>query len=264
MKNTRKKMLLSSVAMLLVALVALGSATYAWFTINKVVTADSIKVQAAAADGLVINNKQTADWQPAVHFASNATTLTPVSYPIAVGSAMPTGYIAKDVKKSKVWASTADNGDVSAFVPAPALPDDTYSDAELKFNSTTNVARYDVDVASSGEALQKKVTASISATGTGTTFAKAALVTGGKVVAFYTDGETYKAIDSTTPSVKDAPSAVGTTTPVKVMDSVPVKASATAFQLYVWYEGNDPQCVDSALKPNTTAANFTLTFTLDN
>ena len=56
MKNTtfRKKALLSSVAMLLVALVALGSATFAWFTQNPTVTANGLSLKATAAAGLQI------------------------------------------------------------------------------------------------------------------------------------------------------------------------------------------------------------------
>jgi predicted ribosomally synthesized peptide with SipW-like signal peptide len=64
MKNTtfRKKALLSSVAMLLVALVALGSATFAWFSSNKTVTADGMKVTSAAAQGLVISDDNGKVW----------------------------------------------------------------------------------------------------------------------------------------------------------------------------------------------------------
>jgi len=56
MKNTtfRKKALLSSVAMLLVAIVALGSATFAWFTANPTVTAEGFSAQASTAAGLAI------------------------------------------------------------------------------------------------------------------------------------------------------------------------------------------------------------------
>lgn len=56
MKNTtfRKKALLSSIAMLLVAFVALGSATFAWFTQNPTVNADGLSLKATAAAGLQI------------------------------------------------------------------------------------------------------------------------------------------------------------------------------------------------------------------
>lgn len=258
MTKSRKRMLLSSVAMLLVALVALGSATYAWFSVNKTVVADTMKVQAIAADGLVINNSQTASWASKVSFANNVTSLQPVSYNVALNAAMPTGYIAKDVKENggAVWATSADNTKVSAFVNAPALPNSTYTDSTKKFNASDNVARYDVDVASSGDAISKAVNVQITASGDGTTYAKAALVKDNKVIAFYTDGQAYSAITSTTPTIATAIAASGS---VQAMASVPVQASAQAFQLYVWFEGNDPQCLDAN---QSKEANFTLTFTL--
>ena len=56
MTNTkfRKRALLSSVAMLLVALVALGSATFAWFTDNPNAKATGLTLKATASKGLVI------------------------------------------------------------------------------------------------------------------------------------------------------------------------------------------------------------------
>ncbi len=56
MTNTkfRKRALLSSVAMLLVALVALGSATFAWFTSLPTANAQGLTMKATAAQGLVV------------------------------------------------------------------------------------------------------------------------------------------------------------------------------------------------------------------
>lgn len=64
MKNTtfRKKALLSSVAMLLVALVALGSATFAWFTANPNANAAGLKLKTTAASGLVIRTDTDPNW----------------------------------------------------------------------------------------------------------------------------------------------------------------------------------------------------------
>ena len=61
--TTRKKMLLSSVAMLLVAMVALGSATFAWFTTNPNATASGLQMKATAAKGLVIKTASRAALQ---------------------------------------------------------------------------------------------------------------------------------------------------------------------------------------------------------
>ena len=92
MKKSRKKMLLSSIAMLLVALVALGSATFAWYFTNNTVTAETTQFSAAAASGLVIrhvNEASQASWTDKIEDlvgkvenpdASPATTgLTPAS-----------------------------------------------------------------------------------------------------------------------------------------------------------------------------------------
>ena len=59
MTNTkfRKRALLSSVAMLLVALVALGSATFAWYAANTTVTASGLTMKSAASVGLLINSE---------------------------------------------------------------------------------------------------------------------------------------------------------------------------------------------------------------
>lgn len=56
MTNTkfRKRALLSSVAMLLVALVALGSATFAWFVANPTATATGLVMTTSAEPGIVI------------------------------------------------------------------------------------------------------------------------------------------------------------------------------------------------------------------
>lgn len=56
MLKSRKKILLSSIAMLLVALVALGTATFAWYANVTSVTAEYTKFSATAADGIVIRH----------------------------------------------------------------------------------------------------------------------------------------------------------------------------------------------------------------
>ena len=69
MKTTkRSKMLLSSIAMLLVALVALGSASFAWYYNQTTVTANDATVAAAAAQGLEIKHKAGGTWTTAITF----------------------------------------------------------------------------------------------------------------------------------------------------------------------------------------------------
>lgn len=64
MKNTksRKKMLMSSVAMLLVALIALGTATFAWFAANPYADASGLKLKTTASTGLVARTDSDTEW----------------------------------------------------------------------------------------------------------------------------------------------------------------------------------------------------------
>lgn len=61
-KTSRKRLLVSSVAMLLVAMLALGTATYAWFTSDPTAKADGLNVKATAATGLLIKSETEGKW----------------------------------------------------------------------------------------------------------------------------------------------------------------------------------------------------------
>lgn len=62
MKTTsRKRLLISSVAMLLVAMLALGTATFAWFTTNTTTQATGISVQTSKKSLLLVSSR-TSEW----------------------------------------------------------------------------------------------------------------------------------------------------------------------------------------------------------
>ena len=75
-----RKQLLAAVAMVLVAAVALGSSTYAWFVASGTVTATGMKVQATSEGGLAISHGGTA-WGTSADggAGTTATTLNPAS-----------------------------------------------------------------------------------------------------------------------------------------------------------------------------------------
>ena len=75
MTNTkfRKRALLSSVAMLLVALVALGSATFAWFVDDPKADATGITATAQTSTGLLINSDTFDKWDHHATLATNNT-----------------------------------------------------------------------------------------------------------------------------------------------------------------------------------------------
>ncbi len=75
MTNTkfRKRALLSSVAMLLVALVALGSATFAWFVSNPNATASGLSLKTTASTGLVVTTDTDVDGSNVNRWSHEAT-----------------------------------------------------------------------------------------------------------------------------------------------------------------------------------------------
>jgi len=81
-KSKMKKRLASAVAMLLVSTMMLGTATYAWFTMNKTVSVTGMEVKAHAEEGLLINEVKLASsgtWDDAATAGSNVIALRPSS-----------------------------------------------------------------------------------------------------------------------------------------------------------------------------------------
>ena len=78
-----RKQLAAAIAMTLVATVALGSSTYAWFTMNKEVSVKGMQVKAQAEAGLLINEVKTAGddyWdESATALVAPGTALVPTS-----------------------------------------------------------------------------------------------------------------------------------------------------------------------------------------
>ena len=77
--NSLKKQLVAAVAMVLVAAVALGSSTYAWFVNNSTVTAEGMTVKAQTEAGLAIRF-DTGTWATTASAGmTEATALRPAS-----------------------------------------------------------------------------------------------------------------------------------------------------------------------------------------
>lgn len=68
--KSRKRLLISSVAMLLVAMLALGTATFAWFTTDTSATADGVAFRTTKASELVIS-RLDYQWADEVHYGFN-------------------------------------------------------------------------------------------------------------------------------------------------------------------------------------------------
>lgn len=75
-KTFKRRALVSSVAMLLVAILALGSATFAWFSSNNTVTANGFEMTAATSEGLQIANVNHGASAPLASAYSTGITLS--------------------------------------------------------------------------------------------------------------------------------------------------------------------------------------------
>ncbi len=74
-----KAQFIGAIAMVLVAAIAMGSSTYAWFAMNTQVTATNMKVKAVAENGIVISNTNKTTWSNSADAQVNAAELTPTS-----------------------------------------------------------------------------------------------------------------------------------------------------------------------------------------
>lgn len=129
MKNKRKQMLLSSAIMLIVAVLALTSTTFAWFTTTNTANVQEIKFKASTAGGIDMSFTAANDsWRSTVTASdfvaanngilytgstdtpaiSGATSMTPVS----AANAYTTG------GKLPIFAGTVENGVVTASAAA--------------------------------------------------------------------------------------------------------------------------------------------------
>lgn len=137
--KSRKHLLISSIAMLLVATVALGAATYAWFTQSPTATAQGLDMKATASNGLKIISQSHADkagitigsqavidgqyladtWLNANDGATGtgvSFALTPAS--LDVTSATPTAYTTTGT--SETDGAAPDGAEVSPLTPSIA------------------------------------------------------------------------------------------------------------------------------------------------
>lgn len=123
-----RKQLMAAIATLLVAAVALGSSTFAWFVNNTAVEAKQVQVSATAANTLLISpNTETKSWGTIFDFNGDTTdpekleSLVPVS---TIGSKTAAGVSTDALAffKSSTWVTDAtDNGSYNASGFADAL-----------------------------------------------------------------------------------------------------------------------------------------------
>ncbi len=239
-KSSRKRLLISSIAMLLVAMVALGTATFAWFTSSTTATANGINVQTVKASELQISSVNV-DWGTKIDYGVKNKVLLPAS-----------------TDNGTAWfkANAADKANFAA---------DTETVASVSSSESTNYYFKDqLNVRNNGDADVENVTISFSVPNN---YLRVALVetsakgadvadTGTFTDSVYdADGVLYNAYKSTTPET----TAITPETDCKINLGTLSKDDAKYYNLYVWFEGQDEQCIDSNAGAVVSDITFTVT-----
>ena len=232
MKTTsRKRLLISSVAMLLVAMLALGTATFAWFTSSTTVTAKGLNAKTVKSSKLVISD-HTKNWGQEIDYGQNDVTFRPAS------SADGVNWFRADAAKFDNYAKPADvdfepiNTSLGSYVFTEEFNVANAGEADVDDVTITvsglknNYARIAlVEVTSDGQAVSGK------------TFANSIIDNAG--VAYFAV-KTAKTTESITPTTNTKIS-VG---PLKGKVGKADIGGAKYYKLYVWFEGQDEQCTD--------------------
>ena len=254
-----KTQLLAAIAMVLVARIALGSSTYAWFASNSKVEATGMSVQATTAKNLVISTDNTLRANEATTKASAFTgtcTLNPSSVQTLAGS--QNFFKVTDSKGVDYTGGKASVG--TKFEAATPVTSDTSGDVAkhtfyIRVDGTTS------------DTMNNLYVNSITVTrGTTQEISKALRVgvvcgDNGFIYAPITDATTaYKAINKagTVASVDTGIYKDGTgnalnenTTALTAYENTsvlanPVKSDAyTQVDIYIWYEGEDNACTSA-------------------
>lgn len=228
----RKSSLISSVALLLVAIVALSGATFAWFSTNNTASAGKLEMTATSASGLYIvddTNLASVD-APATGWSSKITwTDSLASKPAVSGDASST---------TAFFKTSTDNADGSwngtdAIEAAVANTDFIVKKIWVKADSTD----------------PQTLTITPTVGGDNKGYERVAIVVDGNVTIMDNAGVKYEAFTNQTGTTVEI-------TPVKygaiTVENIDL-STAKAIYVYMWFEGQDAECYNL-----NSGAGFTL------
>lgn len=275
MKNTkmRKKMLLSSIAMLMVATVSLGSATYAWFTNNTTAKAYNMDVKVSAPSGLQISLAQDSGFTSMLDVSTKSATLSPVSGNVADDAPVFRAATVNDNRD--ITTSTASASSYIAFNVYGKLSNSNMVDSAekakvVKLSGVT--AGTDTDSTDAGQVVRAAFYSASEATkkcayvnfsgSTRSTNALSADITAAENIQV---DATYWNVPSTeTTKIQTYTATNSLAAPVKVGTASYHATNGTLLgTIYVWVEGQDQACKDADIATVCkTLDNITFTFEL--
>lgn len=274
MKTTsRKRLLISSVAMLLVAMLALGTATFAWFTTDTTTQATGISVQTSKKSLLLVSSR-TSDWTDNLNYKFGTDTAKKLLQP------------ASSYDGENWYKAQADNGLSGVAKNGEKITGVGTTDAEGNvFCNMLNVKNTGAEPAAN-----VTITATINETpvSSGRNYLRVALVPSnctadnGRGTATVVNAEKFRdniysaAADAAKPVEYVGASVADKKGAIKAADldvqtkgnSISVNAGtlkqneAKYYMLIVWFEGQDEDCQDAYA--GNDMPNITFTITADN
>lgn len=268
-----RKQLLAAVAMVLVAAVALGSSTYAWFAANRTVTAQSMNVQAVAESGLVIANVNKTGWASLADAKVTSASLIPTSAATVAsptwvhtnstvadnaqagqevsnyneltlawsdaGTSTGVGYVDTD-------ANAAQGPNESAYV----LKNTFYIKSSGDAITNTNLLINDVTVTGASKAVENSLRVLVVVSDGTTTVAKTYAPV--KNIDSGTTTMSYKWKNTTNVTALDATATEGYDVETGIATIPNTDANAISVTAYVYFEGEDANCKSTNISGITT------------
>lgn len=244
MKTTsRKRLLISSVAMLLVAMLALGTATFAWFTTSTNPYADNFSAKTTKQSTLLLSDSSRTGWTSHLDYNVGNKTMCPAS---GNGTSWVKGTASNSL------TGVIDQNTLQAVAPSPAqgvIPSDYLfaQELNLKNNGTADIKDVSIDfylnTSDNKDAAEYARVALVPIDGTKVT-ADDYVALGNNV--YSTTTKTYNPIIKTD-GTEGTQISTKTTFHVDVTtgDEVMKPDEVRYYKLYVWFEGQDENCVDA-------------------
>lgn len=230
MKQTsRKKVLVSSVAMMMVATVSLGSATFAWFSTKTTATAENVNVKTTQASSLVLSlDKNT--WSSNIDLGIDNGKIGPEKGAMILepGSTAnlsdwfagtSTGYDQGTIDKATIEPGKANTNYVAKTFYIKSIGQSLDVDWSIKFAQDQN--------ATDKNYMRTAMTITDTATN--------------NVFWWSDDGSNTQAIKNAEGDETAVTSSAATSGELATLDA----DKEYTLNLYVWFEGQDPDCKDS-------------------
>lgn len=263
--KSRKRLLISSIAMLLVAMLALGTATFAWFTQDTTATADTVYAQTVKASSLQITDKSSptdSDWGTYINYGLGSKSGNDITYQTMFPASSGDGTNWFTAVSDAEHATTGTRvGNATPVTPTATNP-------KYVFKSMLNVRN------GGDEGSIENVKITLSWGTSPSDYARIALVPA-KVDGTFatnadfttsvydTEGESYKG--QLTVNTETSSNITGkTTTTINIgtgTNHTLDAGQAEYYVLFIWFEGQDADCIDTNAGQKIT--NFTFTVTGD-